>query len=101
ECPNFSDSHLGIARDRRMLGKTTPLPLACADHPLAHALGGFTRFLAGQLLEFDTLNLHVHINAVQDRAAQSFLVARHHRLRTTARPRLVAVKSTGTPMRSL
>src|SRR5207248_3991430 len=58
--------------------------------------GGFAQCSAGELVELHTLDAQVHVDAIQDRAAETLLVARHHRFGAATRPRRIAVEAAWT-----
>ena len=79
-------SHLGVAIDTFIIGKTLFLDSTCLDNPFTDSQTGFGRTLFGNLLKRHGNDLHLYVDAVEQRSRNTVHVFLYRSRRTETRP---------------
>ena len=79
-------SHLGVAIDTFIIGKTLFLDSTRLDNPFTDSQTGFGRTLFGNLLKRHGNDLHLYVDTVEQRSRNTVHVFLHRSRRTKTRP---------------
>ncbi len=78
-CSHVGGAHVRVACEARHLREACALHLARHDDALAYQGRRFAAAVVGEFFVWDTANLQMQVNAVEERSAQALLIALHHR----------------------